>query len=244
MDENKDKPKNPAEKELQIEEDREPELRDLSEEDLTQVLEEHEEWLKTENKEDPPDALVGANLQKVNLTAVRLRKAALWRTDFQNANLDNADLSEANLFRANLQNARLGLADLREAILEKADLRKSYLGGADLSHANLVGADLRGADLTEANLQGADLTEAKLQNAILYRTELNGTILFDTNFDGVNCTNAVGLAEAKLLYSNLEGSTVYVYHDNDYDGTVDGYTLTGYGRKGRVVITLTSGECP
>ncbi len=120
-------------------------LREVTEEDLRQILAAHETWLETGGEKG--------------------KQADLSRTDLQEANLRLADLQEADLRGANLQEANLRLADLQEADLRDAKLQKALLG-----FANLQGANLRDADLQGANLRGADLTKAKN----LTREQLDG----------------------------------------------------------------------
>jgi Pentapeptide repeats (8 copies) len=83
--------------------------------------------------------------QRLNLSSIDLRHAAL-----RGAQLQGADLSVALLQGANLQRAQL----------QDADLSVAQLQGANLSDAGLQGADLRGAQLQGANLQRANLKGA------------------------------------------------------------------------------------
>ncbi len=106
-------------------------LRKVSDEELKQILADHQRWVETDGKEG--------------------EQSDLSRTDLQ-----GAALVGANLVSASLQGANLGGAKLQKAILFRANLQ-----GADLPRADLQGADLRGADLTKAkNLTREQLDEA------------------------------------------------------------------------------------
>ncbi len=111
-------------------------LRKVSEEELKEILAEHQTWLETDGKEGT--------------------RADLSRTDLQGADLRGANLQEANLL-----GAKLWGANLRVAKLQEADLRDANLQEANLNSANLQEADLRGAKLQGASLVSADLTKAK-----------------------------------------------------------------------------------
>ncbi len=131
MSETPDKPA-----EAQPDEEERPQLREVSKDELKQVLEAHEKWVQSDKKEGKRADLSGANLLTANLEGVSLR----W-----------ANLQGAVLFRANLQGA---------------DLREADLQGAKLGGANLASADLREADLSGANLQGAkNLSQKQLDQA-------------------------------------------------------------------------------
>ena len=90
-------------------------MREISIEELKQIIEKHEEWLN--NKKDGERA----NLSCINLHGVDLRGV-----DLRLADLMSADLSEA---------------DLRFANLQGADLNDTNLQGTKLSHANLKGIE-------------------------------------------------------------------------------------------------------
>ena len=111
-------------------------LREVSEEELKQILAAHETWLETGGEKGKQADLSRTDLQGADLVVANL----------QGANLGDANLQEANLYSAGLQEARLGSANLQ---------------GADLYHADLQGANLTGADLTKAK----GLTREQLDEA-------------------------------------------------------------------------------
>ncbi len=91
------------------------ELRKVSEEELKEILAEHQTWLETDGKEGT--------------------QADLYRTNLHGAALVGADLRDANLHGAYLARAKLQGADLRRAHLLGADVRDAHLQGADLRRA-------------------------------------------------------------------------------------------------------------
>ncbi len=116
-------------------------LREVSEEELKQILATHETWLETGGEKG--------------------KQANLSRTDLQGASLSGANLREANLVRAKLQGAQLFRAKLQWAQLFDANLQGAILIEANLQGASLWGANLQAANLTKAkNLTREQLDEA------------------------------------------------------------------------------------
>ena len=91
----------------------------MNQEQLKQILKEHQEWLQDNSKGKRAD-LSGANLSCANLSSANLSGANLSRVNLSSANLSGANLSYANLSGVNLSGANLS--------------------GATLFRANLVGA--------------------------------------------------------------------------------------------------------
>ena len=137
-------------------------MRNISPEELNEILKNHKLWLNREGGEC-------ADLSDTNLTCANL----------EDANLSNANLRYADLRYANLRYANLELANLIDANLKNADLEETNLKYADLRNASLVGADLSYADLEYANLQYADLRRSNLTCANLKNAK--------TNFHTVGC---------------------------------------------------------
>lgn len=126
MNEETKKPEQPTSEEPQlreVSEAKERPLREITKEQLTQILEAHRKWQDSEAKEG----------EKADLTDANLKGADLEGAYLVTANLKGADLSDANL----------QVTDLSEANLQGALLVRANLEGADLSYANLLGADLR-----------------------------------------------------------------------------------------------------
>src|SRR5215472_8834931 len=78
----------------------------------------------------------------------------LSQTDLSDQDLSGADLTGVRLHRANLKNTCL-----RGAKLSTADLRAANLNGADLTGADLRSSCLRGAQLNRAKLPNADMSK-------------------------------------------------------------------------------------
>ncbi len=158
MNEKSDKPaKQSAEPDQSAAQDQ-PQYREVSQEELKQILEAHQKWLEFDGKEG----------KQADLGEANLRRANLFRANLQKANLGDANLQKADLLRANLQGANLERADLREADLLSANLQK-----ADLSFANL-----QKANLSFANLQGADLFEVEAVTASQIKRARNWQLAF------------------------------------------------------------------
>ncbi len=115
--------------------------------------------------------LRGAKLPETHLEGANLIGAHLERADLTTANLEGAWLQEAHLERA-----QLWFANIERAYLKSAHLEGAYFDGANLEGADLTTAHLEGAWLQEVNLQGAHLTRANLQGAFLYKANLEGAI--------------------------------------------------------------------
>ncbi len=142
----------------------------ITEEDLRNVLADHQKWVFTDKEEGDKANLSNTDLRNADLTNAHLDKA-----DLTNANLALANLTNAVLLNANLTNVILFKADLTNAVLIEADLTNADLGAANLTNANLARADLTKADLAQANLTKANLTGAILNEE---------TSFFDANLEG------------------------------------------------------------
>ena len=81
-------------------------MREISKEELAEVIRKHELWLEGDGGER-------ANLRYVNLRYVNLRSADLRSADLRSADLRSADLCYADLRSADLRSADLRSADLR-----------------------------------------------------------------------------------------------------------------------------------
>ena len=110
-------------------------MKQISREELNEMLVQHELWLNNKGGEQ-------LNLENVDLRDFYLRYA-----DLRYANLNNADLRYANLNNVDLRNVDLEYANLRNADLEWANLNNANLRNANLEWANLNNANLRNANL-------------------------------------------------------------------------------------------------
>ena len=151
-------------------------MKNISIEELNEILQKHEMWLKGEKGGEYAD-LKDADLSYADLIGANLSGADLKKSDLGGANLMYADLKYADFKYANLSAANLSDADLRGADLTGADLSGADLSGADLMYANLSGADLWNSNLSAANLSDADLRGADLSNANLWDANLSNADL-------------------------------------------------------------------
>ena len=155
-------------------------MKKITKKELKTILEQHELWLVSNEKEGKRANLTHANLSGANLSGANLTSADLTRAHLTFAYLTFADLTNANLTDANLTDVDLSYAHLTSA----------NLSGADLSGAHLTSADLTRADLTRAHLTDADLTDANLTDTILDEKE--------------QCRKGVVLTESMIGYKKSD----------------------------------------
>jgi uncharacterized protein YjbI with pentapeptide repeats len=137
-------------------EEKESKLREISPEDLKQILEDHKKWVESDEKEG----------KRADLHYTDLKKAFLRRANLQGAFLQSADLQEARLVEANLQEAFLNRANLKWANLFRANLQEAYLIDVRLQKANMYKADMQNTVLENVEgLSEADLKYANLEGA-------------------------------------------------------------------------------
>ena len=91
-------------------------LREISNDELQVILEEHKKWLDSDGLEGKRANLSQTNLSKKSLGKVNLRGADLERADLYRTHLEGADLIEVNLEGANLRGANFEKTDLRYVI--------------------------------------------------------------------------------------------------------------------------------
>ena len=86
-------------------------MKNISQEELKEILQKHEMWLKGEKYGERAE-LWNADLRGLDLSDANLSGADLRKSDLSNADLSNADLRYANLNNANLWGANLNYANL------------------------------------------------------------------------------------------------------------------------------------
>ena len=110
-------------------------LREVSEEELEQILAAHKKWVETGGEKGEQADLSLANLQGANLRRTNLQEASLRGANLQGAALAGANLQKANLVSANLQAANLSSArnltseQLDEACGDDKTTLPDYLAG-------------------------------------------------------------------------------------------------------------------
>ena len=188
-------------------------LRELSQDQLSAILDAHKLWVESEGKEGEQADLGKVNLQEAKLEGANLQEAKLGKANLEGANLQEADLQRANLEEANLRAAYIAKAKLQAATLRKANLQGAHLGESNLLRAKLGEADLQHAILREANLQQASLWKANLQETKLSEASLKGADLGEANLQKADLGKAnlqkvnlgrANLQEAKLWRANLQ----------------------------------------
>ena len=153
-------------------------MRKISSEELSEILEKHEQWLQDEGKGERAN-LSAANLSGLNLVGVNLQCANLHQADLRNTSLQDANLKGVNLSFADLSGANLKGVTLRAASMQSVDLSYANLSYADLysaflDTACLVNAKLYATDLGSTNLRGVDMSGADLENTIFQGAFLGG----------------------------------------------------------------------
>lgn len=154
-------------------------------------------------------SLKGANLGDADFTSTDLRGTQLEGADFSKATLvrsmvDNSKATGANFekavgFRTSFVKAELAGAKFAKSEMQRADFSGANLTGADfekseLGRAIFTGAWIDGAVFRFANLARADLRSARFSGPL----ELRGAFLFRTMIEGVDLSNAVGLAQWQI----------------------------------------------
>ncbi|MBI9077431.1 MAG: pentapeptide repeat-containing protein [Desulfatibacillum sp.] len=166
------------------------ELRQISDEELQQVLAEHKKWLDSKGKEGKLADLSKTDLDRQSFIGVDLSQA-----NFRKASLSNCDLKRAILKRADLRKASCSHSSFNFADLTNAKLQKASLRATKLKKAILLRANLRGAQLVAANLKGANLARANLEDADV------GLIGYSrkTRYQGIRVSSCYGSAMFKAF---------------------------------------------
>ncbi len=125
----------------------------MNSQQLQQILEAHQLWLRSNGKEGKRAELSGAAFNDPTLSPV-LECANFERAGLNGVAFGNSDLTDANFGRAELRRADFGEATLRRTNFREADLQNANLEGAkSLLSTQLAGADVAGAKLPQAIAQ-------------------------------------------------------------------------------------------
>lgn len=133
--------------------------REITREELNQILEKHELWLRSGGKEGERADLKGANLTGVDLIGVNLSRASLVGVSFIGARLGLINLAGANL---------------RDARLRDANLYGANLYGANLWRADFTGANLEGANFANTIVNGTTGINIPGRNTTYLETSIRG----------------------------------------------------------------------
>lgn len=206
-------------------------IKQISREELNEILKEHKLWLEGEGEGERADLsytnLSGMDLRGVNLKRAILTHANLIYADLKYANLAYADLRYADLRCADAENVDFMSADLKYAKLSDANLKRANFKYADSRFADFKYADLRYACTISTGFEGADFESAILRYANLKHADLEG----------------VNLKYADISHSNLEGALM---KDIEVNTHTTGYALAcpekgsfiGYKKAGKCIVEL------
>jgi len=185
----------PPKEEQQPSDETQGKLRQISIDELKQILKEHRKWLKSKGK-------VGkrADLHFINLKKINMKKAILAFADMQQSKLFGIDLQQANLIGTNLKKSYLNQVNLKKANLFRANLESAKLIGSIFRDSNLRETNLKNSDCKGTDFEGAVLVKANLQGADLLSTFFEEADLRDANLKEVKNLTIEQLAGAKTLY--------------------------------------------
>ena len=143
-------------------------LRQITENELLEILKKHEMWMK----EEPGG-----------------ERADLSNTDLKGIDLAGAFLPWAILDGANLENAILSGIRLMHAELVGVNFTNAIMSEVNLSSANLTNANLTNVDFTYANLSSAILDNTKLKNTKLVQVCFDNAAIENLSLESENTIN-------------------------------------------------------
>ncbi|WBF47858.1 hypothetical protein SSP49_33 [Staphylococcus phage SSP49] len=201
-------------------------LKRITQPELDSLIEKHEQWLATNEKEG----------EKLFLQCVDLRNLDFHSADLQYSTIVMSSLSGANLSYCDLSYCDLSYNECISTRFTHARMKAIELHHTNLEWANLIKANLENACLAEANVSEADARWANMKNANLSRANLKGA-----DFGGTNLTNTT-LYYANTLdvfgisiytISNVLDFDEHVTYLPDYDRIISNYneyTLEEFGK--------------
>ena len=169
--------------------------REISTDELKQILKAHYKWIKSRGKEG-----TRADLRLSKLKTIKLEKAVLAYADLQQSNLFRVNLQQAILIRTNLKKSYLRQTNLRRASLFKANLEGAEIVGSILSNSNLTESNLKNCKCRGSDFERAILVKANLEGADLLSTLFEETVLRGANLKGAKNLTIEQLQGAKTLY--------------------------------------------
>ena len=194
-------------------------MRVINQEELNEMIEKHEEWVKNDTKGEQL-VLVYSNLDNLNFNWRNLKGAilsdcSLKFTSFIGANLSKVDLNGSNLKYSNLNGSDLGFADLSNCDLTNTIIEKVNFKETNLNFSNLAFSSLKGSKLTEALLYETNLFYAIVDDMISCGGlgDYNRTIYYFYKEDRIICGCLEGTLkefENKLLEKYKEDSNYFL----------------------------------
>jgi uncharacterized protein YjbI with pentapeptide repeats len=158
-------------------------------------------------------------LSRSDLSGATMKGTDFNATDLSRTRLTDGDLTKATVVRASFAGAMADGAifersvgsrtNFRDASLRRANFYKSEMPRADFSGAALNDVNFDHSDLGRTKFSGADISGTRYEFAILARADLRGSrfdgpidftgaYFFLTRIEGVDLSNAQGLAQWQI----------------------------------------------
>jgi uncharacterized protein YjbI with pentapeptide repeats len=186
-------------------------LRELSEEELDSIIEEHRKWLISKGTEGEI-----ADLSRTNLKGKKIIKTDRYGSMGNIPVLSKANFHGSNLSGVVLTYSHLQESDLSETILDECNFSYAKLDGANIqgvisaTDAIFKKSELKNVDFNGSNLRGTDFSEANLDFAILRDADLQEADFADIKWlsteqlSGTNLTGAKNLREDISKFEGLK----------------------------------------
>ena len=155
-------------------------MKKLTQEEVDQICEEHEKWLKDPTQGNRAD-FSEKDISKLDLSRKILAEALFYKsvcieTNFEEADLQRAGFKKAHLSRANFEASDVTAANFEEAIMWHVRMGCSTVGGTNFESAILHGAGMkelkggnasfRKAYITSAHFNGSEVSKLSFEGAI------------------------------------------------------------------------------
>lgn len=161
--------------------------------DLSIMLKEHGEWLKSDGVSGRQLNLAGAILDQLDLTGADLRYAVLKDAKLIRAIINKADLSFADLRGARLDYAKCANAKFSNSLMSGVSLEGAYLifsnfagsllNSADFRYSDCGFCEFKNAKLTESELGGANFTKCNFSECIFLGNCIEGAVFAGAEID-------------------------------------------------------------
>jgi uncharacterized protein YjbI with pentapeptide repeats len=202
-------------------------LRRISQEELQDILEQHEQWLTSDGEKGNRAVFFDVDCSGLNLEGADLRGAFFGQSNFSHTNM-----YEAKLRAAQIQLSNFSETDLRKADFTNSEISFSYFYKSNFSYANmsnikgmnirlpealmysvkmanalLTQSDFEKAKIHKGDLRGIKFQETNMRETQLTLSDLTGSFLKWVDFSGA-LLREVKLDEANISGSNFEGADV------------------------------------
>jgi hypothetical protein len=162
-------------------------------------------------------------------------KASLVGADLERADLSDKDLRGANFTNANLRGACLCGADLKKACFIDADLSRTCCNNTDFSEADISGSDFTGAYLKGAIFhntiaQAVLFRRVSAKNALFINTDLRKSDFFQSEllgarFDGANTYRVRNTETCQFVWWLSPWGGMHSYEPRPGWTPIDGSTM-------------------